>query len=469
MVSKLLSFTAPLVASLALTGCVTEVADIGSVRNHPKEASVIYTSPVRNSATPLSKPLACFGDKMKAAGRKPLGIAIGDVKDYTGKQGQDEGFAITQGGALMAYSALGKMGPAVRVHERFDTRIAEAELVYMNQRQLGDGQHHSVDDPNTGGQSSVPWKPYFGGTIRQSDYFIVGGVTELNYNIQSGGAELAVSNVGPKARRYTMNIAVDLRIVGTQTLMVYDTVSVEKQLTGYEVGVGVFRFFGSNLFDINVGTKSQEPLQLGVRTAIEAGVLQLVASVAGVNPTPCFPPELGPAKWDGANAAAVHAAAKQELAQPLPPPVQPSAPKLAYAEEEKGNKAVTTKVEEIQDLQTASISDRSATPSGGEYAVIFASGQDKLDDTSSATMEQVASLAKNGRSVNLTVSGRDASELTAEARTQLHEARMKAVVIALMRHGVSRGDARVLWRASQTPVLASAAGGVQEIARIRIG
>src|SRR5690606_6592044 len=129
--------------------------------------------------------------------------------------------------------------------------------------------------------------------------------TELNYNIQSGGAEFSVNNVGPRARIYTMNIAVDLRIVGTQTLMVYDTVSVEKQLSGYEIGAGVFRFFGSNLFDINVGAKNQEPLQLGVRTAIEAGVLQLVASVAGVDPGPCVPPELGAAVWDGANAAAV--------------------------------------------------------------------------------------------------------------------------------------------------------------------
>lgn len=206
---------------VVLSGCMTAMADIGSVQNHPQEASVIQSSPVRNSATPMSKPLACFGGLLNAAGKRPLGIAIGDIKDYTGKQGQDEGFAITQGGALMAYSALGKIGSSIRIHERFDTRVAEAELVYMNQRQLGDGRYHTVDDPNTGEQTSVPWKPYYGGTIRQSDYFIVGGISELNYNIQSGGAEFAINNVGPRARVYTMNIAVDLRIVGTQTLMVY--------------------------------------------------------------------------------------------------------------------------------------------------------------------------------------------------------------------------------------------------------
>lgn len=300
-----LRMSAALTMSLVLGAC-SSFADIGSVWHHDQEASIIYTSPVRNSVTPLTGPLTCFGAMLKAERGTPLGIGVGDIRDYTGKQGQDEGFVITQGGALMAYSALGKIGDGVRIHERFDTRIAEAELVYMERRQLGDGNYHSIDDsslPN--GSPGVPWKPYYGGTIRQSDYFIVGGITELNYNIQSGGGEGAISNIGPRARLYTMNIAVDLRIVGSQSLLVYDTVGIEKQLTGYEVGFGVFRFFGNELFDINVGAKNQEPLQLGVRMAIEAGVLQLVASVADVDPGPCVPPELGPIEWDGAGDAAV--------------------------------------------------------------------------------------------------------------------------------------------------------------------
>lgn len=301
--SRGLRVLAALTMSLMLGACVS-FAGIQSVSHHEDEASVIYSSPVRNSVTPLTKPLSCFGEMLKAGHDAPLGIAVGDIKDYTGKQGQDEGFIITQGGALMAYSALGKMGDSIRIHERFDTRIAEAELIYMERRQLGDGNYHLVGDPDQpDGKAGVPWKPYYGGTIRQSDYFIIGGVTELNYNIQSGGGEIAITNIGPKARLYTMNIAVDLRIVGSQNLLVYETVSIEKQLTGYEVGFGIFRFFGSELFDVNVGAKNQEPLQLGVRMAIEAGVLQLVASVANVDPGLCIPFELfEPVEWDGAMA-----------------------------------------------------------------------------------------------------------------------------------------------------------------------
>lgn len=271
-----------------LAACTGGMATTEMVRHHPKEAAVISGPPVRSSITPFDGALECLGQRLAAARKSPLGIAIGDIRDYTGKQSQDEGAAVTQGGALMAYSALGKLGKSVRLHERFDTRIAEAELAYIDRRQLGDGAKHRVDSAD-GGETTVPWKPYYGGTIRQSDYFIVGGITELNYNIQSGGGEFAVSGIGPKRRVYTMNVALDLRIVGSQSLLVYETVSLEKQLTGYEVGFGIFRFFGNQLFDVNIGAKNQEPLQLGVRTAIEAGVFDLVSSVAKVDAGDCIP------------------------------------------------------------------------------------------------------------------------------------------------------------------------------------
>ena len=466
------------VSPLLLGGCVSDAVGIGTVRNHKMEAPIIYSSPVRNSATPLNAALACFGKKLKTSGKKPLGIAIGDVKDYTGKQGQDEGFAITQGGALMAYSALGKMGPAVRVHERFDTRVAEAELVYIDRRQLGDGADHTIDDPATGKKSSVPWKPYFGGTIRQSDYFIVGGITELNYNIRSGGAEIAVSSVGPKARIFTMNIAVDLRIVGTQSLMVYDTVSVEKQISGYEIGFGIFRFFGSDLFDINVGAKNQEPLQLGVRTAIEAGILQLVATVAGVNPTPCVPPELGPPEWDGAKAAVIHEAARDEHAEGLPEPAQPEEVLTPYAESRNWPGERAQKIGHGAApgrLRSATAEQRATAPDGGEFSVVFAAGSDRLDPMSRATVELVVSLVERGRSVNLTIGGRDAADGEGEAQRKLQNARIEAVVAALVEQGISPGEASLLWQAPSEnsgvdhASLGASVTGLREIARIRVG
>ncbi len=64
-------------------------------------------------------------------------------------------------------------------------------------------------------------------------------------------------------------MGVDLRIVDTKTLMVVRTVSLTKQFNGYEVGLNVFRFFGSKLYDVDIGAKGQEPVQMGVRAALE--------------------------------------------------------------------------------------------------------------------------------------------------------------------------------------------------------
>jgi curli biogenesis system outer membrane secretion channel CsgG len=269
------------VALIGLAGC----AEVNMERFAPKEAPVMMGPPVRVNRTPYEAALSCIGRAIRETKTPRLAVAVGDVKDFTGKYSINEGNTVTQGGALMIYSALDKLGGAVRVVERFDTRIAEAELGYIDRRQLGDGRVHALDAE---GRQRVPWMPYFGGSILRSDYYIVGGITELNQNISSGGVQVAVDLAGPRARTYTQSVAVDLRIVDTRTLSVVRSVSLQKQLTGVEVGVGVFRFFGSELFDINVGNKSQEPLQLGVRATLEEATLKLVAEVANVSYDQCL-------------------------------------------------------------------------------------------------------------------------------------------------------------------------------------
>jgi hypothetical protein len=132
--------------------------------------------------------------------------------------------------------------------------------------------------------------PYAGGTIMNSRYFIVGGITELNWNVQSAGLDVRVNNAGPAARVFTASIAADLRIVDTRSLVVLRTVSLQKQVVGHEVELNVFRFFGNRLFDISGGTRNQEPIQLAVRATLEIGVLELMASVSGVSFQGCAEP-----------------------------------------------------------------------------------------------------------------------------------------------------------------------------------
>jgi curli biogenesis system outer membrane secretion channel CsgG len=392
---------------------------------------------VRDNRTPMDPALACFANMIAARGARPLVVGVGDVRDYTGKYSVNEGNAITQGGALMVYSALGKLGGAVAVAERFDPTIAERELGYTDRRQLGDGQVHDVTGP--AGASKVPWLPYFGGSIAASNYYIVGGITELNYNIRSGGVETGVSSIGPKARTFTQSVAIDLRIVDTRTLLVVKTISLTKQFTGYEVGFNIFRFFGSNLFDINIGAKGQEPLQLGIRTAIEEATMRLVAAVAKVDAGPCL------AKESWVNRA----------------PAVADASVAVVADAARALQAASTA------LNTAPVGN--ASPSGDAFQLPFDFASSELAGASVALVDRIAAAAAKG-SVEVMIVARDTETLDPAKRDALTDQRVAALIAALAARGITGGAMTILWRPAPTDTAVHRDGaGLQNLARLRIG
>jgi curli biogenesis system outer membrane secretion channel CsgG len=231
-----------------------------------------------NNISPMQLGIQCVRTRLDQQS-KTMRFSVGEVRDYTGKfsnEASEGGFRITQGGTLMVISALGQLGQHVDLVERYDTRIAEQEIALARNQLVQDqGAGGAILRPLTAGQ-------YYG-----SDYYIVGGVTEANYSISSGGAEVRVMGVGGGARYYSMNVAADLRLVDARTLRVIKTVSVQKQFVGHEVKGDTFRFFGTTLIDINAGKKKNEPLQLGVRATLEYGTLDLISAAFGQEFTPC--------------------------------------------------------------------------------------------------------------------------------------------------------------------------------------
>ncbi|MDP9607403.1 UNVERIFIED_ORG: curli biogenesis system outer membrane secretion channel CsgG [Variovorax paradoxus] len=422
-------------AVMSLAGCVTAPQQ----QMAPKEAPVVLGPAVRQNVTPMEAVLACFGDHVAATQRPPFVITVGDVKDYTGKYSINEGNAITQGGALMVYSALGKLGGAVQVAERFDPVIAERELGYADRRQLGDGRTHQLGGPS-GGQA-VPWLPYFGGTINKSDYFIVGGITELNYNINSGGAEIGVNQVGIKARTFTQSVGVDLRIVDTKTLMIVKTVSLTKQFNGYEVGFNVFRFFGSKLYDIDVGAKGQEPVQMGVRAALEEGVVRLVAAVAKVDPNPCLGMRL---------IEDLRVAPAEELRKVANPLVDSAG-------------AVVQQGEAVN-----AASQTGASLTGSSVQIPFEFGAAALTGGTLNLLDQIAAAAAKAPTEVVLVA-RDTENWDAGKRDLLTDQRIGVVTTALASRGLAPGGISVTWRPDKADTSIHRDGpGLQEIAKLRV-
>src|SRR5579862_5606742 len=182
----LLTPLVPVLAGLALTGCISPSAD--SVGRY---TSPIGGSPVISNETPYSAALRCMSG---IVGQHPVRIAVGQIADYTGKTESDgSGRKVTAGAALMAMSALSKAG--VHMVERFDTSVAEMELKYANNK--------LISDDNSGGANG-DFRKIMAGSIPGSDYYVVGGITELNFNIRS---ENANGNGGGTASNATTGTA----------------------------------------------------------------------------------------------------------------------------------------------------------------------------------------------------------------------------------------------------------------------
>lgn len=258
---------AALASAMLVTGCISPVAGPGGNYTKP-----IGGSPVTSNPTPYSQGLVCMGHFARQSGVRAPRIAVGRILDYTGKADIEGGRRVTQGGSLMAMSALAKAG-AVLV-ERFDTSVAELDLKYKNNKLIGDAEG--------------AFDKIHAGSIPGSDFYLVGGITELNYNIRSVGAEAFAGDIDPLdpkgtigAKLFVINVGLDLRLVKTDSLEVFDVISYQKQIIGRELSLGVFDFTNGNVFDIGVGGRAQEPIQLAVRSVIERASLEMMANLYG--------------------------------------------------------------------------------------------------------------------------------------------------------------------------------------------
>ena len=225
-------------ASTLLSACVSPVAGPGGNYTQP-----IGDAPVTPNPTPYSAALVCLSQYAQHYGVRAPRIAVGRIADYTGKAEDNGGREVTQGASLMAISALAKAGaPLV---ERYDTSVSELELKYANNKLISDTPEaqgaQSPDAPQA-------YRKIMAGQVPGSDFYLVGGITELNYNIRSsgidaqGGKQDATKGTGiATGQLYVMNVALDLRLVETKTMEVVDVVSYQKQIVGRQVGLGLFK------------------------------------------------------------------------------------------------------------------------------------------------------------------------------------------------------------------------------------
>ncbi|MGE5506292.1 MAG: CsgG/HfaB family protein [Actinomycetota bacterium] len=254
-----LKYTVPLVL-LSLGGCAPALMG-------PAGVEPAYSFAVTDNDTPYSR---CLGQLGRAAGVNLPVFAVGEVADKTGQfqaTGNGTSTALSQGVSEMVMSAFYKTRKT-RLVERYDLRIPLA-------------QAKMAESGLTNPDSAIRK-----GSLRGSDFVVVGALTELNYNIGSGGARLSVGGMGAGARSVVINVGLDLRVINSRTFEVNYVTSLQKQIYGFEVESNVFRFFGTQLVEFDAGGIRNEPLQLGVRSVVEMAVYQIMTDFLGLPSSP---------------------------------------------------------------------------------------------------------------------------------------------------------------------------------------
>jgi len=228
-------------------------------------------APVTRNDTAYTRALSCARQSLAPRPR----IAVGRISDLTGKVDFETGAKISQGASLFAITALTRAGfPVV---ERLDSSVSEIELNYARQKLLS-------DTPERAGTSGDNYRRILAGQIAGSRYYLVGGVTELNENIQSSGlnAQLGIgggdgARLAGSGKSYVLNVGLDLRLVDTQSQEVIDTVSLQKQVIGRSLDLGVLVGGQSANGQVSGGVSRMEPVQAAVRALVERAVLELTA------------------------------------------------------------------------------------------------------------------------------------------------------------------------------------------------
>jgi len=255
--ARLSRLATPLMVAAALAPALSGCQTAYSASTH---VTPLHGAPVHTNNTPYT---ACLTQMALAKTKKKPSLTVGQISDKTGQKDYakyQDSSELTQGVSEMVISAFFKTRQ-VTLTERLDIRIPLAEQQLVQSKAIS----RRVSRMNV-----VP-----------ANFVVLGALTELNYNISSGGARLFVAGSGAGVRKAVINVGLDLRLVDVRSFRTLYVTSLQKQVIGYEVEAGIYRFFGDQLIEFDAGAVKNEPLQLGVRSVVELATYQILTEGLG--------------------------------------------------------------------------------------------------------------------------------------------------------------------------------------------
>ena len=205
------------------------------------------------------------------AKEKPI-VAVYQFQDLTGQRKQLDQYAsfstaVTQGANAMLVDALKTAGGGTwfRVVERtgLDHLVRERQIIRSARQEWADAK----------GEESNGIAPLlFAGMI------IEGGIIGYDTNLKTGGRGARTLGIGFSKQYRQDAVTVSIRAVSVLTGEVLLNVQSRKTILSYGSGGDVFRFIedGTQLVEIEDGVGNNESVTYATRSAIEAGVLELI-------------------------------------------------------------------------------------------------------------------------------------------------------------------------------------------------
>ena len=199
---------------------------------------------------------------------KPKGKVVAAVYSFRDQTGQykpapDSSFstAVSQGATSMLLKAMkdsGWFAPVER--ENLQNLLTERKIVRAIEAPVG----------NTNAAPLVP-------PLMPASILIEGGVIAYESNVRTGGAGARYLGVGVSTLYRVDQVTVNLRTVDIRSGQILHSVSTTKTIYSYEVRPSVFKFVNvKDLVEFEAGITRNEPAQLCVKEAIEAGLIHLV-------------------------------------------------------------------------------------------------------------------------------------------------------------------------------------------------
>jgi curli production assembly/transport component CsgG len=192
-------------------------------------------------------------------------VAVYGIRDQTGqyKPAPDSSFStvVTQGASSMLVKALKESGWFIPVErENLQDLLTERKIV------------RALEMPQPAGTPAVQIPPLVAASV-----LIEGGIIAYESNVRTGGAGARFLGIGLTRQYRVDQVTVNLRTIDIRGGQILQSVSTTKTIYSYEIHPSVFKFVNvKDLLELEGGMTRNEPTQLCVNEAIEAGVAHLI-------------------------------------------------------------------------------------------------------------------------------------------------------------------------------------------------